>query len=81
MTRPEGILFVSQSEEKKAAEKAVQNILHWASSLMKHKKQLLSGLSSKCWFGPFFKNSWLQTSRGFSVFLELRTAGSEAEAS
>ena len=29
VTRPEVILFVSQSEE----EKAVKNILHWASSL------------------------------------------------
>ena len=74
---------MSKYEEEKAAvlEKAVKNILHWASSLLTRKKQLLSGLSSKYLSGPFFKNSELQTSRDFSVFLELRIAGSEAEAS
>ena len=77
VTRPEGILFVSQSGEEKAAEKAVKNILHLASSLWLRKKLLLIWLSSKCWFGPFFKNSWL---RDFSFFLELRTARSGAEA-
>ena len=73
---------MSKSEEEKAAvlEKAVKNIVHWASSLVTRKKQLLGGLSSKYSTGPLFHNSELQISSGLSTFLELRSAGSEADA-
>ena len=44
------------------------------------KNQLLGGFSSKYSSGPLLHSSELETSRGFSTFLLLRSAGSEEDA-
>ena len=55
-------------------------VLHSTSSFVTFKNQLLGGLRLKYSTGPLFHNSVLQISSGLSTFLELRSAGSEADA-